>query len=58
LTTHLKDLEEKEVNSPKRSRQQEIIKLRGEINQFLCKEEELCKESTKGEVGSLRKSTI
>jgi hypothetical protein len=33
LTTHLKALEKKEANSPKRSRQQEIIKLRGEINQ-------------------------
>ena len=33
LTTHLKALEQKEANSPKRSRQQEIIKLRGEINQ-------------------------
>jgi hypothetical protein len=33
LTTHLKALEEKEANSPKRSRLQEIIKLRGEINQ-------------------------
>jgi hypothetical protein len=33
LTTHLKALEEKEANSPNRSRQQEIIKLRGEINQ-------------------------
>jgi hypothetical protein len=32
LTTHLKALEQKEANSPKRSRQQEIIKLRGEIN--------------------------
>ena len=28
LTTHLKALEQKEANSPKRSRQQEIIKLR------------------------------
>ena len=34
LTTHLKALEEKEANSPKRSRRQEIIKLRGEINQM------------------------
>jgi hypothetical protein len=34
LTTHLKALEKKEENSPKRSRQQEIIKLRGEINQM------------------------
>ena len=33
LTTDLKALEQKEANSPKRSRQQEIIKLRGEINQ-------------------------
>ena len=33
LTTHLKALEQKEANSPKKSRQQEIIKLRGEINQ-------------------------
>ena len=33
LTTQLKGLEEKETNSPKRSRRQEIIKLRGEINQ-------------------------
>jgi hypothetical protein len=32
LTTHLKALEEKEENSPKRSRWQEIIKLRGKIN--------------------------
>jgi hypothetical protein len=33
LTTHLQALEQKEANSPKRSRRQEIIKLRGEINQ-------------------------
>jgi hypothetical protein len=33
LTTYLKALEQKEAKSPKRSRQQEIIKLRGEINQ-------------------------
>jgi hypothetical protein len=32
-TTHLKALEQKEANSPKKSRQQEIIKLRGKINQ-------------------------
>ena len=37
LTTHLKALEQKEANSPKRSRQQEIIKLRGEINQVETK---------------------
>jgi hypothetical protein len=34
LTTHLKAQEQKEANSPKRSRQQKIIKLRGEINQM------------------------
>jgi hypothetical protein len=33
LTAHLKALEEKEVNIPKRSRWQERIKLRAEINQ-------------------------
>ena len=33
LTTHLKALEQKEANSPMMSRQQEIIKLRGKINQ-------------------------
>jgi hypothetical protein len=33
LTTDLKALEQKKANSPKRSRWQEIIKLRGEINQ-------------------------
>jgi hypothetical protein len=32
LTKHLKTLEQKEANSPKRSRPQEIIKLMGEIN--------------------------
>ena len=33
LKAHLKALEQKEANSPKRSRQQEIIKLSAEINQ-------------------------
>ena len=33
LTIHLKALEQKEANSPKKSRWQEIIKLRGETNQ-------------------------
>jgi hypothetical protein len=32
LTAHLKALEQKEANRPKRSRPQEIIKLRVEIN--------------------------
>jgi hypothetical protein len=34
LTVHLKVLEQKEVNIPKRSRQQEIVKLNAEINQL------------------------
>ena len=34
MTTHLIALEKKEAISPKRSRRQEIIKLRGEINQM------------------------
>jgi hypothetical protein len=33
LTSHLKALEQKEANSPKRSRWEEIIKFRAEINQ-------------------------
>jgi hypothetical protein len=37
LTAHLKALEQKEANSPKMSRQQEIIKLRAEINQVETK---------------------
>ena len=39
LTAHLEALELKEANSPKRSRQQEIIKLRAEINQIETKEQ-------------------
>ena len=56
LTAHLKDLEQKETNSPKRSRQQEIVKLRSEINQEE-KKKELCKVSTKAGSGSLTKPT-
>ena len=37
LTAHLKALEQKEANLPKRSRWQEIIKLRAEINQVETK---------------------
>ena len=37
LTAHLKALEQKEANTPKRSRQQEIIKLRAEIHQIETK---------------------
>ena len=37
LTAHLKALEQKESNTPKRSRQQEIIKLKAEIEQFETK---------------------
>ena len=54
LTAHLKTLEQKEANTPKMSRGQEIIKLRGEINQV---ETRRTIQSTKGGAGSLRKST-
>ena len=37
MTEHLKVLEQKEANSPMRSRQQEIIKLRAEMNQVETK---------------------
>jgi hypothetical protein len=37
LTAHLKALEQKEANTPKRSRLQKIIKLRAEITQVETK---------------------
>jgi len=37
LTIHLKVLEQKEATTPKRSRRQEMIKLRAEINQVESK---------------------
>jgi len=37
LTAFLKALEQKETNTPERSRQQEIVKLRAEINQLEIK---------------------
>jgi hypothetical protein len=37
LTAHLEAFKQKEANSPKRSRRQEIIKLRAEINQIETK---------------------
>jgi hypothetical protein len=37
LTAHLKALEQKEAKTPRRSRWQEIIKLRAEINQIETK---------------------
>jgi hypothetical protein len=40
LPAHLKALEQKEANSLKKSRQQEIIKLRAEINQVETKRTE------------------
>jgi hypothetical protein len=52
LTAHLKALEQKKANTPKRSRGEEIIKLRAEINQV----ERTYKESTKPGAGPLKKS--
>jgi hypothetical protein len=37
LTAHLKALEQKEANTPKRIRQQEIVTLRAEINEIETK---------------------
>jgi hypothetical protein len=54
LTTHLKALEEKEANSPKRSRRQEIIKLRGKINQVETRR--TIQRINQREAGSLSKS--
>jgi hypothetical protein len=55
LTKHLKALEQKEANSPKRSRWQEIIKLRGKINQVETRKS-IPRINQRG-AGSLRKST-
>jgi hypothetical protein len=45
LTEHLKALEQKEANTPKKSRWQDIIKLRAEVSQV--EQNQLHKESTK-----------
>ena len=55
LTTHLKALEQKEANSPKRCKLQEIIKLRGEINQVETRR--IIQRINQIGVDSLRKST-
>jgi hypothetical protein len=55
LTVVLNALEEKEANSPKRSRQQEIIKLRGETNPAETKR--TIQKSNKPGADTLRKST-
>jgi Rps23 Pro-64 3,4-dihydroxylase Tpa1-like proline 4-hydroxylase len=55
LTTYLEALEQKEANSPKRSRQQEIIKLRSEINQVEIRKT-IQRINQRG-TASLRKST-
>jgi hypothetical protein len=56
LTAHQKTLEQTEANTPKRSRWQEIVKLRAEINQKETKR--TVQESTKPGAGfSLKKST-
>ena len=60
LTAQLKALEQKEANTPKRSRWQEIIKIRTEIKEVKTKQtnkQKLYKESTNLGAGSLRKST-
>ena len=55
LTAQLKAIEQKEADIPKKSRQQEIIKITAEIDQIETKKP--LKKSTKPRVGSLRKST-
>jgi hypothetical protein len=55
LTAHPKALQQKEANSPKRSRRQEIINFRPKINQVKMKSTIQRINETKG--GSLRKST-
>ena len=55
LTAHLRAVEQKEANTPKRSRRQEIIKLRGEINQVETRRT-IQRINQRG-AGTLRKST-
>jgi hypothetical protein len=55
LTVHLKALEQKEANTPKRSRHQEIITLSAEINHVETKRN--IQRITKLGTGSLRKLT-
>ena len=55
LKVQLKALEQKEANRPKRSRRQEIIKLRGEINHVETRRT-IQRINQRG-AGSLRKST-
>jgi hypothetical protein len=56
LTAHLKALEQKEENSPKRSRRQEIIKLRAKIKQVETKRT-IQKNVSKQQLFFLRKPT-
>ena len=53
LTAHLKALEQKEANTPKSGRQQEIIKLKAEINQGETKR--TIQRINRTRTGSLRK---
>ena len=55
LTAHIKALEQKEANSPKRSRQQEI---NSGLKSTKWKQKELFKESTKPGAGSLRSARL
>jgi hypothetical protein len=58
LTAHLEALGQKEAYSPKSSRQQEITKLKAEINQVETnKQTKTIQKSNKLGAGSLRKST-
>ena len=52
LTEHLKALEQKEANSPKRNRSHKIMKLKAGISKL--KQREQYKESIKQRVGSLK----
>ena len=56
LTVHLKALEQKEVDSSMRNRQQEIIKLRAEVNKIETKRKMQGINETKSWFFFLRKS--
>jgi hypothetical protein len=56
LTAYLRALEQKEANSPKRSRRQEIVKFRAKINRIETKKTIQRISNTK-KSGSLKEST-
>jgi hypothetical protein len=62
FTAHLQVLDQKEANTPKRSRSQAIIKLSAEINQVetnkQTNKQKLYKKSTKSVLGAIKTTQL